>query len=193
MFQGAAAGGGITRLLDQWREGDDAALERLTPLIYDELRRLARGYLRSEPSGGTMQATALVHEVYLRSAGLRKIKWESRGQFIAAAAKVMRNVLVDHARKKAAAKRGGGAIEERAEPKAPDSNLDILEVHLALDKMAAEYPRHAQVVELIFFGGLNASETAEILTACGTTTSQRTVERDWKFARSWLHKELRAS
>jgi len=88
MFLATARGGGITQLLDQWREGDDAALERLTALIYNELRRLARGYLRAEPSGGTMQATALVHEVYLRSAGLRKIEWESRGQ------------LVDHARKK---------------------------------------------------------------------------------------------
>jgi RNA polymerase sigma-70 factor, ECF subfamily len=193
MLQGTAAAGDITRLLDQWREGDDTALERLTPLIYDELRRLARGYLRSEPSGGTMQATALVHEVFLRSAGLRKINWESRGQFIAAAAKVMRNVLVDHARKKGAAKRGGCASEDRAEPNAPDSNLDVLEVHLALDKFSAEYPRHAQVVELIFFGGLNAAETAEILTACGTTTSPRTVERDWSFARGWLYRELRGS
>src|ERR1044071_4740010 len=110
MQMGSPVEGRITQLLREWHNGDDQALERLTPLIYDELRRLARGYLRGKPAAGTLQPTALVHEIYLRAAGLRKVTWESRGQFIAAAAKVMRNVLVDHARRKAAAKRGGDVV-----------------------------------------------------------------------------------
>jgi RNA polymerase sigma-70 factor, ECF subfamily len=191
MSAGPPLPSGITRVLEEWRAGDDTALARLTPLIYDELRRLARSYLRSRPEG-TLQPTALVHEFYLRVGGLRDVKWEGRGQFLAAAAKVMRNVLVDEARRKSAAKRFGGAATDE-EPAAPAQDLDVVDVHRALGRMALEYPRHAEVVELMFFGGLTAAEAADALTACGRTTSTRTVERDWKFARGWLYRELRSS
>lgn len=185
----------ITRLLAEWRAGDDRALHRIVPLIYDELRRLARAYLQSQPPGHTLRPTALVHEFYLRTDGMRAVEWESRGQFIAAAAKAMRNLLVDHARRRNAQKRGGdgqtGFLDEM-ELTLPEPDLDVIEVHRALDKLAGEYPRHADVVELMFFGGLNAAEASDVMTARGIPVSQRTVERDWRFARAWLFREIQA-
>lgn len=180
----------ITGLLAEWRQGDDAALEKVIETLYKDLRRVAAGYVsgRDQPP---MPATALVHEFYLRCAGLQHISWESRGQFVAAASKVMRRLLVDDARKRSAAKRGGPeASIGTAEASIPGLNFNILAVHQALDKLALSYPRHAEVVELIFFGGLNAAESAEVLSAVGKRISLRTVERDWRFARAWLHEEL---
>lgn len=183
--------GSITGLLAEWRTGDETAVQRVVPLIYDELRRLARSYLQSQPHGHTLQPTGLVHEFYLRAAGLRHVDWQSRGQFIAAAAKVMRNLLVDHARRKTATKRGGPAgLLDELELSSPEPNLDVLEVHRALEKLSGDFPRHAEVVELMFFGGLNAGEASDVLKACGTAVSPRTVERDWRFARAWLSREM---
>ena len=184
----------ITRLLEEWRNGDDAALERVMPVIYDELRRSARFHLRSQPPGQTIdRPTVLVHEFYLRTASLRHVDWRSRGQFIATAAKVMRNLLIDQARKRNAAKRGRPAAEGLAAALLSfrELDLDVVEVHLALEKLSTEFPRHAEVVELMFFGGLNAEEASDVMTACGTVVSKRTVERDWRFARAWLSREMR--
>jgi RNA polymerase sigma factor (TIGR02999 family) len=185
----------ITRLLEEWRNGDDAAIQEVMPLVYDELRRSARFQLQSQSPGQTIdRPTALVHEFYLRTAALRHVDWRSRGQFIATAAKVMRNLLIDHARKRNAAKRGRLVSEVLADAvltfREPD--LDVLEVHRALEKLSAEFPRHAEVVELMFFGGLNPGEASDVMSACGTAVSKRTVERDWRFARAWLSREMRA-
>jgi RNA polymerase sigma-70 factor, ECF subfamily len=186
-------GDAITRLLEEWRSGDDAAFERVMPLIYDELRRSARFHLQFQQPGQTIdRPTALVHEFYLRTALLRHVDWRNRGQFIATAAKVMRNLLIDHARKRKAEKRrvpdAGDLSAALATFQEPD--LDALEVHLALEKLSAEFPRHADVVELMFFGGLNAEEVSDVMSACGTVVSKRTVERDWRFARAWLSREM---
>src|SRR5437870_1894363 len=129
-------------LLADWRAGDDRALERMVPLIYDELRRLARTYLQSQPPGHTLRPTALVHEFYLRTGGMRNVEWESRGQFIAAAAKAMRNLLVDHARKRTAQKRGGDCHADsldEVELSSPEPDLDVIDVHRALDKLSGEF------------------------------------------------------
>ena len=183
----------VTRMLAQWRAGDDGAFERAMPLIYNELRSLGRAYLNSQPPGHTLRPTELTHEFYMRAGGLRHIDWESRGQFIAAAAKVMRNLLVDHARKKNATKRraSGAQLNER-KLSSPEQALDVLEMNRALDKLSVEFPRPAEVVQLMFFGGLNAAEAADVLQACGTSVSQRTVERDWRFARAWLSRHMQA-
>jgi RNA polymerase sigma factor (TIGR02999 family) len=183
----------VTQLLADWRAGDDRALERVVPLIYNELRRLARTYLQSQPQGHTLRPTALVHEFYLRTGGMRNVQWESRGQFIAAAAKAMRNLLVDHARKRTAQKRGGDCradFLDEVELSSPELDLDVIEVHRALDKPSGEFPRHAEVVELMFFGGLNAAEASDVMKARGISVSPRTVERDWRFARAWLSREI---
>lgn len=188
-----AEGDPVTRLLAEWRNGDDDALQRVTPLIYDELRRSARYLVQDQAPGQTVdRPTALVHEFYLRAAALRGIEWRSRGQFIATAAKVMRNLLIDHARKRNAAKRDRAAdVPPRAPLTFREPDLDVLEVHRALEKLSEEFPRHAEVVELIFFGGLNAGEASDVMSACGTAVSKRTVERDWRFARAWLSREIR--
>jgi RNA polymerase sigma factor (TIGR02999 family) len=188
-------GDSVTRLLAEWRTGDDRALQQVVPLIYDELRRLARSYLQGQPPGHTLRPTALVHEFYLRTGGMRNVEWESRGQFIAASAKAMRNILVDHARKRSAQKRGGGGrtdLLDEVELASPETDLDVIDVHRALDKLSGEFPRHAEVVELMFFGGLNAAEASDVMTARGIPVSQRTVERDWRFARAWLFREIQA-
>lgn len=185
----------VTRLLAEWREGDEEAIGRVAPLIYDELRRLAHSYIGRQQNGRTLEPTGLVHEFYLRSARFRDISWESRGQFVAYAAKTMRNLLVDEARKKNAVKRGKaiGAELDETQVASQALSVDVVDVHRALEKLSREYPRHGHVVELIFFGGLNASEASDVMTACGTPVSARTVERDWRFARAWLHRELHAS
>ncbi len=187
----AAAHSKVTRLLANWREGDDSALHELTPLVYDELRRIAGVSLAREH--GTIQPTALVHEFYLKVAGLRDVEWKNRAQFVATAAKVMRNLLVDRARHKLAAKSGGGVMVasiEEVELPSFDPAFDLIDLDHALRRLQVEYPRHAQVVELVFFGGLNAEEAAAVLSAEGTGTSRRTVERDWRFAKAWLQNEL---
>jgi RNA polymerase sigma-70 factor, ECF subfamily len=182
----------VTALLSQWRHGDDQALARIIPVIYDELRRLAGSYLHGNAADATIGPTALVHEFYLKASGLREVDWESRGQFIAAAARAMRNLLVDNARRRMSEKHGGGRVEPLGDNDVSvlQPAIEVLAVDEALDKLAAEYPRHARIVELIFFGGLNAAEVSEALSGPETKVSQRTVERDWRFARAWLKNQM---
>jgi len=173
----------ITFWLQRWHAGSDAALDQLTSLVYADLRRMAARYLQSEQPGHTLQATALVHELYLRIASVQEIDWKGRGQFIAVAAQMMRRILIDHARRRQAMKRDGREAVVTA-PR-PSLDPDVLDVDRALGKLASDYPRHAQVVELRFFGGLRSPEIAQTL-----GLSLRTVERDWQFARAWLQNEV---
>ena len=186
----------ITLLLRAWRAGDPSAFDRLTPLVYGELRRLACKYMQQERPDHTLQATALVNEAYLRLVDIRAVDWQDRAHFMAIAAQTMRRVLVDAARARAAEKRGGGM--ERADygangfdldaMPAPgrDRALEICALDEALDALARMDPRRARVIELRFFGGLTVEETAEIL-----QISPQSVMRDWKLARAWLTRELR--
>ena len=174
----------VTYWLQRWRAGADGALEEVTRLVYADLRRLASRYLRDEQAGHTLQATALVHEMYLRLASVQEIDWKGRGQFIAVVAQTMRRILIDHARRRRAAKRDVDRVLITAQT--PGLDVDLLDVDRALNRMAADYPRHAQIVELRFFGGLHTPEIAQTL---GVST--RTVERDWQFARAWLQNEVR--
>jgi RNA polymerase sigma factor (TIGR02999 family) len=186
----------ITGLLKAWRRGDEQALEQLMPLVYAQLRAQARRYMRNEPAGATLQSTALVHEVYLRLINARDVDWHDRVHFFALSAQLMRRILVDAARARAAAKRGGGA--ERAQhssavdldqfPSA-ESNaaISLCALDDALESLARIDSRRAKVIELRFFGGLSVEETADVL-----QVSPQTVMRDWRLARAWLSRELRA-
>lgn len=183
----------ITQMLARWSEGDQSALENLTPYVYEDLRRLASHYLRHERPDHTLQATALVHEVYIQLLDMHHIEWRNRSHFIGIAAQMMRHILVDHARKREADKRGGGAFKvslSRAERIPEKRDVDLVALDQALEVLASSYPRQAQVVELRFFGGLNTEEVAEVQKSAGIETSSRTVERDWRFARAWLLKEI---
>jgi len=174
----------VTFWLQRWHDGSDVALEELTRLVYDDLRRLAARYLRDEAPGHTLQATALVHELYLRMASVQEMDWKGRAHFISVAARMMRRILIDHARKRQALKRDAGhAVPAQAALDA--AGPDILDVNSALDRLAEDYPRHARIVELRFFGGLAAPEIAEVM-----DLSLRTVERDWQFAKAWLQQEV---
>ncbi len=176
----------VTKLLHGATAGDPRATERLLPLVYDELRRLADSYLRNESAGATLQATALVHEAYLRLVGIDRMDFKSRGHFFAVAATAIRRILVERARRRSAAKRGGGepsAEIELAERIGIDPvKTDILALNEALDQLAAAAPDKARIVELRFFAGLSTEETAAVL---GVTP--RTVERHWRFGRAWLY------
>jgi RNA polymerase sigma factor (TIGR02999 family) len=179
----------VTQLLLAWSEGDKAALNRLMPLVYDELRKLARSYMRREREGQMMQTTALIHEVYLRLIDAEQVRLENRAHFFAAAARLMRQVLVDLARERGSRKRGGAARrvsfdEAMAVGKQHDEGLLALDE--ALSALAQIDPRKSQVVELRFFGGLGVEETAEAL-----RVSVETIHRDWRLARSWLLRRLR--
>lgn len=181
--------GQVSRLLDQLRGGDREALDRLFPLVYQELRDAADRVLRREARGHTLQPTALVHEAYLKLAG-GPIGSENRAHFLGIAARAMRQVLVDHARRRRAAKRGGGETAvslSEADGKWDLQSEDLLALDEALERLAAHSDRLRQVVELRFFGGLTEEEAATVL---GVTS--RTVQRDWAKARAWLHKELTA-
>ncbi len=183
----------VTQMLIEWNDGDESALERLTAFVYDELRRRAATYLRRERDADTMQATALVHEAYLQILDLRAVRWQSRVHFINTVAMLMRRILVDHARERNAKKRGSGERElpiSRAERVIKKEDLNLVELNESLERFAAEYPRQAQVVELKFFGGLSTKEIADIMSADGSDSSVRTVERDWTFARTWLHRDM---
>jgi RNA polymerase sigma factor (TIGR02999 family) len=174
----------VTHLLVQWSKGDSAALDALVPLVYEELRRLAQLYLSREKSGHTLSSTALVHEAYLRMVKQKDVNWQSRAHFFAVAARMMRRILVDHARKHNYAKRGGGAmtlsLDETVAP-APERELDLV----ALDALAKLDERQSRMVELRFFGGLSIEETSEVL-----GISAPTVKREWASARAWLYREI---
>jgi RNA polymerase sigma factor (TIGR02999 family) len=192
-FQGASMAGTepeeITGLLKAWGTGDRAALDRLTPLVYDELRRIARRYMRSEQTGNTLQATALVNEVYLRLVDVKNVDWEHRAQFFALSAQMMRRILVDTARARGSRKRGGDVEKVNVDEVAvvsPQFEDSIVAVDALLEELAKVAPRQAKVVELRFFGGLSVAETAEVM-----KLSLRSTERDWLFARSWLMRELK--
>jgi RNA polymerase sigma-70 factor, ECF subfamily len=183
----------VTALLIRWNDGDEAALQALTPLVYAAMHRLAAGYIRNERSDHTLQATALVHEAYLQVRRLDRIEWKSKAHFIGIAAQVMRRILVDHARTRNAQKRGGLQDHfplEAFDVAAPPPAMDLTVLDQALDRFAKEHPRQARVVELRFFGGLTAEETAEVVSGPNSEMSSRTVERDWRFARAWLHKTM---
>ena len=185
----------ITQLLKAWSQGDESALERLTPVVYPRLRRLAWHYLRRERAGLTLQGTALVHELYLRLVDVSGIEWQDRAHFYAVASHVMRRILVDAARTRGAAKRGGQAervdtskIDLDAIAVANDRATEVCALDDALTTLAAFDPRRAKVIELRFFGGLTVEETAEVL-----DVSPQTVMRDWKTAKVWLARELQRS
>lgn len=178
----------ITTLLLAHAAGDSAALERLLPRVYDELRRMARQRLRHERTDHTLSATDLVHEAFLKLVGLDQVDWQNRAHFFAIASRAMRNVLVDHAVRRSAAKRGGGegAITLDDQPAGSELPLeDLIALSDALDRLERLEERQARVVECRFFGGLSLEETAEAL-----HVSPATVSRDWTFARAWLHREL---
>jgi len=179
----------ITRLLIDWRGGDQAALERLMPLVHDELRRLARRHVAHERVGHTLQATALVNEAFVRLIDVRQVKWQDRAHFFAMSSRLMRRILVDFARSKGYQKRGGGAQKvsfDEALVVATEPGQDLVALDDALNALAAFDARKAQVVEMRFFGGLSVEETAEAL-----NVSVDTVMRDWKLAKAWLLRELR--
>lgn len=178
----------VTRLLVAWSGGDAAAAEQVMPLVYGELRQLAGSYLRQERAGHTLQPTALVHEAYLRLVDDTQIHWQSRAHFYGIAARIMRRILVDHARASGALKRGGKAPHvplDEAEAVLAEGNVDLVALDSALDHLAQDYPRQSKVVELKFFGGLAIEQIGEIL-----QISPRSVARDWEFARFWLKQEL---
>lgn len=177
----------VTGLLMAWKAGDSKAVDRLLPILYSELKRLASQQLRGESTGHTLQTTALVHEAYLRLVG-SDVAWEGRRHFFAVAAQVMRRVLVDHARSRRRGKRGGGEVavplqEEIAA--APDRPADLVDLDEALERLKGFDPRKAQIVDLFYFGGLSYDETAAVL-----EISAATVHRDLRLARAWLYREL---
>jgi len=178
----------ISQLLLRWSDGDSLAREKLMPLVYNELRRLARKYLRHERANHTLQPTALVNEAYLRLVDQHSVLWQNRAQFFGLAAKLMRNILVDHARSREAAKRGGqhySVSVSELDRFSKSSEVDLVVLHEALERLAAYDNQKSRIVELRFFGGLTIEETAKVL-----GISHATVERDWKMARAWLRREL---
>jgi RNA polymerase sigma-70 factor (ECF subfamily) len=178
----------ITQLLVDWGKGDETAFEKLVPLVYDELRRLARRYMRRERPGHTMQTTALVNEAYLRLVDQSRVNWQNRTHFFAIAAKLMRRVLLDHARRHMRAKRTGGALKVSLDEAAVVSEAraaDLIALDDALERLAAVDARKSQVVELRFFGGMSVEQTAEVL-----NVSPSTVLGDWRMAKAWLRREI---
>lgn len=179
----------LTAWLVAWRNGDQAAESRLVAAVYEDLRRIARRRLRAERSDHSLAPTALVHEAYVRLVGLRRLQWQNRAQFFAIAARVMRRILVDHARGHGAEKRGGSGVKvpltEHLGATLP-AEVDLLDLDSALTRLAAVHPGHAHLVELRFFGGLTIEEAAEVL-----DRSPAALKRDWAVARAWLFRDLR--
>ncbi len=178
--------GDITALLKDWSGGDREALERLIPAVYGELKRLAASYLRSERPDHTLQPTALVHEAFLKLQGQRSVIWSNRGHFFGIAARIMRRILVDHARRRGAAKRDGAVLRlTLVDAGSDDRAPELISLDSALTRLEQLDPQQARVVELRFFGGLTVEETAE---ASGISTA--TVKREWRTARAWLRREI---
>jgi RNA polymerase sigma factor (TIGR02999 family) len=181
----------ITHLLLAWGEGDQLALEKLMPLVYEELRRVARHYMNRQRPGHTLQTTALVNEAYLRLIDSSKVQWQNRAHFFAVSAQLMRRILVDFARERTSLKRGEGARQlslDQALEISSERSADLIALDDALKTLARMNSRQSQIVELRYFGGLSEEETAEAL-----KISQRTVRRDWSLARAWLYRELSKS
>jgi RNA polymerase sigma factor (TIGR02999 family) len=185
---GPSSSGQVTELLVQWSRGDSAAREALIPIVYDELRRVARHCLASQPRNQTMQSTALVHETYLRLVGRTSVHWENRVHFFAVAAQLMRRILVDHARKRYAAKRGGNPLMltlDDAIALPQKRELDLVALDDALNDLAALDERQSRIVELRFFGGLSIEDASHLL-----DLSPATVKREWATARTWLFSQM---
>ena len=179
----------LTGLLIEWRHGDQAALNKLTPLVYDELRRIAHRYVQRERNGHTLGTTALVNEAYLRLAGQKKIEWQNRAHFFAVTAQVMRHILIDHARRRHYAKHGGDMQRislAEAGLMSWERARELVELDSALDELAKIDLRKSRVVELRYFGGLGLEETADVL-----QISVMTVRRDWRAAKAWLYRRMR--
>jgi RNA polymerase sigma-70 factor (ECF subfamily) len=185
------APGAVTELLRAWSDGDEGALERLVPLVEAELRRLARGYMGRERRGHTLQVTALVNEAFLRLTDVRRLRWQDRAHFLGISARLMRRVLVDHARARGYQKRGGGAQQVTLDdalvvsPEPALDRVDIVALDRALEALAAVDVRKSRLIELRFFGGLSVEEAADVL-----HVSTDTVKRDWRLAKLWLLREL---
>ena len=178
----------VTRLLVAWGDGDRAALDRLMPLVHAELRRLARHYMSRERPGHTLQSTALVNEAYLRLVDQENMRWENRAHFFGIAARLMRQILVEHARSRQAAKRGGRQFRlslSKVDRVASGPDLDLLALDEALGRLEALDPQKSRIVELRYFGGLGIDETAEVV-----GKSPATVKREWSLARAWLRSEI---
>jgi RNA polymerase sigma factor (TIGR02999 family) len=178
----------VTQWLIAWSSGDQTALDKLMPLVYDELHRLAHHYMSRERPGHTLQTTALVNEAYLRLIDQKSVSWQNRAHFFAVAAQVMRQILVDYARRRQVLKRGGQAVKvslDEAAIVSQERGADLVALDDALTSLAAIDPRKSQIVELRFFGGLSVEETAEVL-----KVSPRTVMRQWSLAQAWLYREL---
>ena len=185
---GPSSSGQVTELLMQWSRGDSAAREALIPIVYDELRRVARNCLASQPRNQTMQSTALVHEAYLRLVGRTSVHWENRVHFFAVAAQLMRRILVDHARKRAAAKRGANPLMlalDDAIALPQKQELDLVALDDALKELAELDERQSRIVELRFFGGLSIEDASQLL-----ELSPATVKREWATARTWLFSQM---
>ncbi len=179
----------VTALLVEIANGNQAAQEKLVPLVYDQLKRMARGYMRRERAGHTLQTTALVHEAYLKLVGQHSPHWQGRAQFYGIAAQLMRRILIDHARRHLRKKRGGTQVIlplEQALAFTPEHSEDLLKLDEALDRLSKVDPRQGRIVELRFFGGLSVEETSRFL-----NLSPITVKRDWAVAKVWLYGELR--
>jgi RNA polymerase sigma-70 factor, ECF subfamily len=180
---------GLTELLTDWQQGDQTALNRLTPLVYDELRRIAHRYVQRERNGHTLETTALVNEAYLRLAGQKKIEWQNRAHFFAVTAQVMRHILIDHARRRNYAKHGGEVQRvslAEAEVMSHERAAELVVMDEALSELAQLDLRKSRVVELRYFGGLSLEETAEVL-----EVSVMTVRRDWRAAKAWLYRRIK--
>lgn len=178
----------VTELLLAWGRGDRSALDELLPIVHQELRRLARLQMRGERDNHTLQTTALVNEAFIRLVDLRRIRWQDRAHFLALSARLMRRILVDHARSRNFQKRGGGAVNVALDDSlalSRERGADLVVLDDALESLARMDPRKAQVVELRFFGGLSVDETAQAL-----SISPETVLRDWRIAKVWLHREV---
>ena len=186
----SSSSGDVTRLLEALNDGDDGAADTLIRVVYKELKAVAASHMSREDAGHTLQPTALVHEAYLRLVNQRRVKWNGRAHFFAIAAQAMRRVLIDHARRKKALRRGGDRAMTLLELHATDTTdspgpVDLLALNSALERLAEQHQRQTRIIELRYFGGLSVKETAEVL-----QVSEATVKRDWRYARAWLFREI---